>query len=247
MKPELPLPPIQCPRRYTAEDFFQGISWFNIPEARRADITIKPLYPRGRLLGGNPDSGPPKVSKLAALAASRKRKENVARSSSGASSAVALLDKLGPQKADQAKPANEADPLNDARVAGTKLSEKPANVPIKSYASRRRRSPTPPKVQTKLEKRAETQVEQTTEAEKLYSLPSPFAATLLGSNTQHRRPSAAATSLSESLNTPLIFGCPHTESKAFSGPSPDDIVAKAQSSSKGAKRRTKAKDKQESD
>ena len=249
MRSELPLPPITCPGRYTAADFFQGISWLNVPKSRLANITIEPLYTRGGLLGGNPDNGAPKVSKLAALAASRKRKENEAKAGGGASSSVALLDKLGNKKSsDQARSAELLRPLDKGDILERKPSKTTANIPVRSYPSRRRRSATPPKDQTKPEKSAEKRTdEKTVRPDRIFSTPSPFAATLFGSKINRPDLSAAATSQSTLFESSLVFGYQHTEPNAFSGPSPDDVVAKAQSSSKGAKRKAKAKDTEGSD
>ena len=209
---------------------------------------MESLYPRGGLLGGNPNSGGPKVSKLAALAASRKRKENEPNASSGASSSVALLDKLGHKKAsDQAKSDDIAGPIEKAEIDERRLSKLTSNIPIRSYTSRRRQSPIPPKEQPKPEEQIEKRAEEIAKPEQIHALPSSFAATLLGPRTHRHRPSAAATSSPNSLNSMLNFTFQLAEPNAFSGPSPDDIVAKAQSSSKGAKRKAKKKDREESD
>ncbi|EER41538.1 elongation factor Tu [Histoplasma capsulatum H143] len=69
-----PYPVPMCPEPFSAADFFKDSPWLNIPTRRRADILIEPLYPRLGLLGGAQETSG-KVSKLAALAA-RKRKES---------------------------------------------------------------------------------------------------------------------------------------------------------------------------
>ncbi|KAF5612215.1 elongation factor 1-alpha [Fusarium tjaetaba] len=50
---------------------FDDMPWMNVPEERRT-VFIEPERPRGGLLGGG--EGPPKMSKLQALAAARKKK-----------------------------------------------------------------------------------------------------------------------------------------------------------------------------
>lgn len=63
-----------CPRPLSARQFFEDCPWFNVPAQRRAEILVESLYPRGRLLGGAPAET--RMSKLAALAARRRQKEN---------------------------------------------------------------------------------------------------------------------------------------------------------------------------
>ena len=61
----------------STREFFKDSPWSKIPTDRRGEIIIEPRYPRGGLLGGSaPKDGKGKVSKLAALAAARKRKED---------------------------------------------------------------------------------------------------------------------------------------------------------------------------
>lgn len=57
----------------SAKGFFSDCPWGRVPEHRKADILIEPVYSSRGLLGGASKVG--KMSKLAALAA-RKRKEN---------------------------------------------------------------------------------------------------------------------------------------------------------------------------
>ncbi|ODH49558.1 translation elongation factor Tu [Paracoccidioides brasiliensis] len=64
----------ECPQPFSTADFFKDSPWLNIPAQCKADILIEPLYPPLGLLGGAPEASG-KVSKLAALAA-RKRKDN---------------------------------------------------------------------------------------------------------------------------------------------------------------------------
>lgn len=59
-------------------DFFSDCPWLNVPPHRQALIVEEPLLPRGRLLGGAPKEG--KMSKLAALAAKRRKDKEAAQS-----------------------------------------------------------------------------------------------------------------------------------------------------------------------
>lgn len=69
-------PPPTCIAPVSAAGFFDDCPWFQIPLDRQADLILEPLYPRLRgLLGGNPAAAAGKMSKLAALAAARKKKE----------------------------------------------------------------------------------------------------------------------------------------------------------------------------
>lgn len=63
-----------CSTPFSAADFFRDSPWLQIPNHRKAQILIEPLYPRGGLLGGSSNSG--KMSKLAALAAKRRQKDS---------------------------------------------------------------------------------------------------------------------------------------------------------------------------
>lgn len=63
-----------CSTPFSAADFFQDSPWLKVPEHRKAEIIIQPLYPRSGLLGGTSKAGKP--SKLAALAAKRKQQVN---------------------------------------------------------------------------------------------------------------------------------------------------------------------------
>lgn len=63
-----------CSTPFSAADFFKDCPWLQIPEHRKAEITIHPLYPRVGLLGGASKGS--KMSKLAALAAKRKQQVN---------------------------------------------------------------------------------------------------------------------------------------------------------------------------
>ncbi len=75
VRPSYPAGPVawRLPLEYrpSCSRFFKDMPWGNIPKHREA-IFIPPLTPRGGLLGGS--GAPPKMSKLQALAAARKKK-----------------------------------------------------------------------------------------------------------------------------------------------------------------------------
>ncbi|KAI9734006.1 MAG: Hsp70 suppressor, GTPase facilitates ribosomal subunit dissociation [Cirrosporium novae-zelandiae] len=233
------------PKPLSTLDFFKDTPFLNVPPERLSRITIEPLCPRGGLLGGNPASSGGKVSKLAALAAARKR-ENAKLSSqapaSEKSSSVALLDKLVPRTTSQMEP--ERKPTKGL----TDLTNTPSQVhpSSRSYPIRQKRTPSPDKPPAKPEpvfaRVQHEDIHDHREAFDYRASPSDFAKALLGS----------------SRNTPNVLEgsdfvvCvqPIGEKPAdlfdFADPSPDDIVLKAQNSkdSKKAppKPKTKTKD-----
>ena len=84
-----------CDEPFSVREFFTDAPWLRIPKDRHGEILIEPLYPRGRLLGGSPSQKP--VSKIAALTAARKKKENEGTKvipPRSVTTSVALLDKL---------------------------------------------------------------------------------------------------------------------------------------------------------
>ena len=81
-----------CNVRLPASTFFNDCPWFNIPEERRGEILVEPLHRHGGLLGGASSQGDGKPSKLAVLAAARRKKGNEDQSGNSANSSVAILD-----------------------------------------------------------------------------------------------------------------------------------------------------------
>lgn len=217
-----------CSGGFSAVDFFKDSPWLSVPEGRLGDILIEPLHPRCRLLGGasKPDGAP--KSKLAALAAARKNKENQ-RAEDGhyATSSVALLDRLGgrPQGTK-----STAESPSAGQTPRCPITEHAGNVQRRKYPSRRLSNPAPsPMVQSvdvsspvsaatpgqSLEKRPNIT---------LAAAPSTFAQTMLGFSTKAKEPGSA------SLDHYALRGSePRTEFN-FTGPSPDDIILKAQNS-----------------
>ncbi|KAI9657827.1 MAG: Hsp70 suppressor, GTPase facilitates ribosomal subunit dissociation [Alyxoria varia] len=91
-------PPLQI-----AKDFFHDTPWFNIPPERKGIIYEMTVPQKGGLLGGSAESKPGKQSKLAALAASRRKTQSqqkptgdslTEKSNQQEKGSVALLDKL---------------------------------------------------------------------------------------------------------------------------------------------------------
>lgn len=166
---------------------------------------IPPLYPRGGLLGGSGDAAP-KMSKLQALAAARKKKAQEQKSD-------ASLEVEKPM---------ENLSLGDSTSGGTSLGPpKQRGFPV-----RKRKDSNP---HEKLEK--PQAVINEPEAEDLFQLPPPdqahpsaFASTMFGDPEPApiRQPAVLFT-------LPSLVAISAALTDPFAGPSPDDIVIAAQS------------------
>lgn len=186
-------------------DFFQDTPWGRVPPHRLTTMTkVRPSGYKGGLLGG---------SKLQALAAKRKQKQETAPEADAAKTekAVELLDRLC--VTGESRPLLRAGGSNS-----TKLTAK--------YPSRKR---TPPPEERPVQEEgpnANSKAEQPTiEFPDLRAQPSMFGATLCG---------LAKPTMEPTIEHPSTFSLPYarsgTFSKAnpFSGPSPDDVVQQAQ-------------------
>ncbi|KAL9608322.1 MAG: hypothetical protein Q9167_006843 [Letrouitia subvulpina] len=235
---------IRCTGSTTAKDFFHDCPWLNIPHERRGEILIEPLYPRGRLLGGSSSPGEPKVSKLAALAAARRKKENEQTGYRPSShSSVTLLDKLSN------KSQNETH--RDAKEPHNLEETKQDSTGIRSSRSINHRNKSPPKsIPVSEECNATSKATAVQEEPKPSNIvpaasPSPFAKTMLGAFQD------TTSSHFESLSVVdldfLDLTRTNSFSNAFAGPSPDDIVTSAQNSSKVNKTKKKASQRSDGD
>lgn len=213
--------------------FFKDSPWLDIPKERRGDILIEPLYPRGGLLGGSSSQVTGKISKLAALAAARKKKDQ-GRSQEGSSRAsntsVALLDRLsGKAKSPGETPGRQGPEIQISEVR--KQEPIPAH-PGPLYPARIRKFSVPKEE----EKVAEVLEPPVTEFQELKQLvvvpvaaPSMFAKVMFGMADAVYEPQ------SKRMKT-MIFALPQgpdAEINPFAGPSPDDEVSRAQQLSKG--------------
>ncbi|RLL99620.1 hypothetical protein CFD26_108194 [Aspergillus turcosus] len=247
--PAYPLPPTASSpsSHFSAEDFFRDSPWLNVPAHRKGEILIEPLYPRLGLLGGAPESSG-KVSKLAALAAARKKKET-----NKAASAVPTTPGLAgtPEKAPvESKLASLS--LRE-RLAGNGKAQKPSEsgqlprtlgrgTPLESPLAQKKLSPEPLKlkspetipVEPATEKLSVGEEEKEQPKVNIRAPPSTFASTIVGANT---RPQITEPShlYSNTVDLMQIYGQDLTEPFDFAGPSPDDVVLNAQSSAKGFK------------
>lgn len=213
--------PSSC-RTFSVKDFFLDSPWLNVPTHRRAIIIMEPLYPPGRLLGGNPSApADGKMSKLAMLAAARKNKK-----------AAREKENIGP------RPSNEATSSNsdciesiehDSRGSNAvKLIEQPSSAVLSGLPSNGF-GICDPHVADAIQ---DPNVDSASQLplydapyDELCSTPSIFASAMLG---YHGRTSDVAHRPRPALNLSMAFGTSPANADAFAGPSPDDIVTAAQ-------------------
>jgi elongation factor 1 alpha-like protein len=200
--------------------YFQDMPWGNIPKTRIANLVPPPGTPGGLLGGGD---GAPKMSKLQALAAARKKKASDGSTDSEVGEAqkgVSLLSvsettgksniKPSPFKRQRLNPA-DAPPDQDATVEATN-NERGAE-----------RNENATRMIIDQAKLLGVSVDSTQEEDSVVfqaSTPSAFAMTVFGSS-----PGTATSSTQSYL--PYIAS-PLFDPNAFAEPSPDDIVLAAQ-------------------
>ena len=214
-----------CSSRFSAMKFFKDSPWLNIPRERCGEILIEPLYPRGGLLGGSPKEGAPK-SKLAALAAARKNKENQKpEDGENTTSSVALLDKLGAKVSDSKADGRSSLPSPRTRITS---AEQGNIVHVRKYPGRRSQNEvaSPPERPTQpaaaaLDTTHNVKAEGKSEII-LTATPSLFAKTIFGPFEKVHEAVFQATD-----SYALQGSRPETKFD-FAGPSPDDVVIKAQ-------------------
>jgi elongation factor 1 alpha-like protein len=246
--PAYPLPPVASSpsSHFSAKDFFRDSPWLNVPAHRKGEILIEPLYPRLGLLGGAPESGG-KVSKLAALAAARKKKET----DKAASGAPTTPGEPGTPDRTPTVESKLASLSLRERLAGNGKAQKPSEsgqlprtlrrgTPSESPLAQKKLSPEPSKAKSpemipgEPTTRKPCAGEEETERPKasIRAPPSTFASTIVGANT---RPQITEPShlYSSTVDLMQIYGQDLTEPFDFAGPSPDDVVLNAQSSAKG--------------
>lgn len=206
---------------------------------------IQPLYPRLGLLGGAPEAGG-KVSKLAALAQARKKKEGEKTAAPSEPSSSAPAEKPAATTSDvQAAPRSLAERL----AAGTK-SPKPEGSPRRlekaeppALSPLQKQSPPAPSgvsepsvpdstaMEINIQDGLKDEPEPLAPATVLRASPSMFASTIVGDGV----PTLAEPSHlhSNSVDLLKIYGQDHAEPFDFAGPSPDDVVLNAQNTAKG--------------
>ena len=217
------------PAPFSAADFFADTPWLSVPPERLGKITIEPLHVRGGLLGGSSTGAKPQ-SKLAALAAARKKaaeekKRAAEGGQDGTGEAVAgesVLDRLSALKVHGTNASNG----NAQAIASSSRS-----LPIRSYPKRQKIEEPQPEPESApadpaIAEPAQPEKPRGPTAEELTAPPSIFARTMLGDPSPQSAP--AATSEDISLFSLPYQHDPKQTNDPFAGPSPDDIVIKAQ-------------------
>ena len=206
------------------QGFFDDCPWLNVPSHRHAALVPVYCRLRGGLLGGS-SQGNQKVSKLATLAAARRKKENKNRPVNPSNTSIALLDKLSKPSAAKEIPddpsASDSDPKAHPKPFQTR--KYPLKKQAPNLAAEETTTSPPPEPATNVDT-------NTSEAPVPTATPSPFAKVIFGYSpvlthqSSFNENSASFHSLDLSIAEDV-----------FAGPSPDDIVANAQSTSKGLK------------
>jgi hypothetical protein len=214
-----PLPPLTCASPFSFADFFKDTPWLNVPQERQA-VLIEPLYPRGGLLGGSSPSAP-KMSKLQALAAARKKKAEEQKSTSSGNDVAKPMEKLalGSEKSAVQTTGGSVEPSQNVASANEHH--------IRTYPARKRKSSSPhrkPSVPAEPTKSEVLDEVQSLDELVPQAKPSAFASAMFGNE---RTASLAHSSALFSL--PYVRGVSVEPTDAFAGPSPDDVVIAAQS------------------
>ena len=192
------------------KEFFQDMPWLHTPLHRHANF-IAPLQPAGGLLGGSGE-GVPKMSKLQALAAARKKKAQEQKSEDvGVEKPMAELKINGSSAQSTSDEAVPSKPARGFPIRKRKDSN-PHEKLLKAPPPEREPEPSTPGSDIVAEDQAE---------------PSAFASTMFG------RASSPAKKPSSIFTMPYNVASTAVTKDPFAGPSPDDVVIAAQSQSKG--------------
>ena len=214
-------------------DFWSDAPWLEVPPDRLARIIEHAPLHQGGLLGGSMTGAKAPKSKLAALAAARKKEKEDLRKDSPASSPFSILDRLQKPSNDLTAPGiTPLDGASDMRTTSSAPIQVPRKYPIrkrKQSLSPQRDPKVPPVEAVKNPSQADAMISRSMTISK--ASPSAFARTLFRSG---------------SLSSPRTSSLLHTryvranaeipaDIEGFAGPSPDDKVLRAQKSSKGLK------------
>lgn len=226
-------PSPRCDGAFSAREYFKDAPWLNIPEHRRGEILIEPLYPRGRLLGGSPSQKQQKpVSKIAALTAARKKKANEGAKSipQRSSTSVLLLDKLSSRtpsstSTDRALSVAGTESIGEEQGVKSQVTVDPSQKDEGQISDSNSAMHRPMGVLKPLSSAYGLSPPMPIVAP--VAAPSNFAQVLFGGSVfWHKQPPVARFQPYYMLRQrPTIANL-----EAFAGPSPDDVVLKAQNS-----------------
>ncbi|KAM0349036.1 hypothetical protein ACHAPU_003971 [Fusarium lateritium] len=200
--PRMDLPPVdKVPAWY-----FNDMPWLNVPRERQA-VFIEPERPRGGLLGGG--EGTPKMSKLQALAAARKRKIDEKKELEKAEKGLEILSVDDSEKENQPPLSQRRHRTQPTAQVKSPLSDIEHKTTIDDNKTQDVGSPSKGGL-----------IDEDLPVVVSEAAPSAFARTLFGSAP-------------DKTHTPDVFAMPYTSSssflaQAFAEPSPDDIVLAAQ-------------------
>ena len=212
-------------------DFFSDAPWLNIPPERLALIVKHPPKVHGGLLGGSSQGLVAPKSKLAALAAARKKEKHDSKKENSIAGTASILDRLqrssinstavGPQSLDGTSEVKQVGP---GRVQN-----------VRKYSARKRKQSLSPARQPKMQQTDSThepiQISEPLPEPKPIpkATPSIFAEVILGASSSRPPTSPLVSHYVQTMKeTPADI-------RGFTGLSPDDKVLKAQGSSKGSK------------
>jgi elongation factor 1 alpha-like protein len=197
---------INCLEQFNAKAFFDDTPWLNTPPSRRARIVCQPSYHSRGLLGGSAQSE--KMSKLAALAAKRRQKENARPAQAQESDLAATNDYVSSLRAVRLSSA-PSNPI--ATEPDSAAIQKPANNNVDAN----------PEKHSKVDTPHPREVESQVETKDLLAGPSAFANAIFGTVHQVR-----PVNLAQPILEPLLGS--DRQAFDFNTPSPDDVVTKAQ-------------------
>ena len=220
------LPTTSFPFGHTHGSFFSDMPWLNVPQHRKTTF-LKPPRPRGGLLGGG-DSAP-KMSKLQALAAARKKKTEGLKESAKTTTSSTENDmkrlSLSDQKKENERPGlalAKRQKTSDTRVPLIDQMPVPVadpSVPGDDAPAQHGSAENVDETMRDQHDQERVPLDQAVMATP--NAPSAFARTLFGPAPETPKPERD------------VFAMPYTSSSAyfagaFTKPSPDDIVLTAQ-------------------
>lgn len=192
--------------------------WLHIPDERQTRF-LEPSYPHGGLLGGSPDAVP-KISKLQALVAARKKKAQEQKSGTSLE---------GVENSMKEPRLSQTPEIRDEKSLSRVANSAPQNS-NRTYPVRKRKNSSPHRKSSK----SSDSIEEISPQPLVYSIPAPtvekakpsaFASTMFGNS----EPAPLHAPLKALSILPYLANPSAHSADAFAGPSPDDLVLTAQS------------------